>query len=59
MVNAHRRRNSLTRIKINGSWLTEEIDIKERMVQAFQTLLFDSEDWRPNIDVVLFERIEA
>ena len=59
MVNAHRRRNSLTRIKINGSWLTEEIDIKERMVQAFQTLLFDSEDWRPNIDVVLFERLEA
>ena len=59
MVNAHRRRNSLTRIKINGSWLTEEIDIKERVVQAFQTLLFDSEDWRPSIDVVLFERLEA
>ena len=29
MVNAHRRRNNVDRIKINGAWLTEENGIRE------------------------------
>ena len=28
MANSHRRRNSLSKIKINGTWLTEEQEIK-------------------------------
>lgn len=39
MANVHRRRNQLAKITINGSWATEEREIKEGVVQAFQVLL--------------------
>lgn len=32
MDNAHRKRNSLAKIEINGSWLTKDADIKEGVV---------------------------
>ena len=46
MANTHRRRNFLSKVKINGAWLIEEADIKAGIVQAFQALLSESEDWR-------------
>ncbi|RVW39225.1 LINE-1 retrotransposable element ORF2 protein [Vitis vinifera] len=36
MTNAHRRNNSLDRIKINGVWMTEEQEMREGIVSAFQ-----------------------
>ena len=39
MANAHRRRNNMDKIKINGAWLTEENDIREEIVNAFKMLL--------------------
>ena len=39
MANSHRRRNCLSKIKINGIWLTEEQDIKGGVVSAFKNLL--------------------
>lgn len=50
MTNAHRRRNQLTRVKVNGRWLTEESLIKEEVSKAFQGLLADPGGWKPNID---------
>ena len=47
MVNAHKRVNSLVKIKINGSWLTEERDIKDGVVQVFHSLLLETDEWRP------------
>ena len=35
MANAHRRRNQLTRVKVNGRWFTEESEIKEEVNRAF------------------------
>ncbi|RVX06569.1 hypothetical protein CK203_029507 [Vitis vinifera] len=35
MANAHRKRNQLTRVKVNGRWLTKESEIKE-VSRAFQ-----------------------
>ena len=32
MANAHRRRNSLDKIKINGQWISRKSEIKEGMV---------------------------
>lgn len=49
IANAHRRRNSLARIKINGTWLSKKNDIKEGVVRAFQNLLTDTRDWRPSL----------
>ena len=43
MASAHRRNNSLERIKINGEWLLEEQEIREGIANAFQNLL--SEVW--------------
>ena len=39
MANAHRRNNSLEKIKINGGWLEEEQEVREGIVNAFQRLL--------------------
>ena len=35
MANAHKRVNFLVKIKINGSWVTKECDIKDGVVQVF------------------------
>ena len=35
MANAHRRNNSLDRIKINGVWMTEDQEVREGIVNAF------------------------
>ncbi|RVW26415.1 hypothetical protein CK203_086142 [Vitis vinifera] len=39
--------NSLVKIKINGAWVLEERDIKEGVVQAFHSLLSETDEWRP------------
>ena len=50
MANAHRRNNSLDRIMINGEWLTEDQEVKERIVNAFQNLLSEEPGWRADIE---------
>ncbi|RVW29484.1 hypothetical protein CK203_093718 [Vitis vinifera] len=47
MVNAHRRRNNVDQIRINGIWHSEENGINEAIVNAFRTLLSNPGDWRP------------
>ncbi|RVW54301.1 Transposon TX1 uncharacterized 149 kDa protein [Vitis vinifera] len=49
MANAHRRRNNVERIKINGAWCIEENEIREGIGNAFKVLLSSSGDWRPSI----------
>ena len=44
MVNAHRRRNHVDKIKINGVWFTKENEIKEEIVNAFRYLLSNPGD---------------
>ena len=58
MTNAHRRKNQLTRVKVNGRWLTEESEIKKEVSRAFQGMLVDPGDWKPGIDGLNFERLE-
>nr|CAN76350.1 hypothetical protein VITISV_025245 [Vitis vinifera] len=55
MANAHRRRHQLAKIKINGHWVSEESEIKEGVVRAFQVLLFEIGEWRPTINELSFE----
>lgn len=47
MANAHKRVNFLVKIKINGSWVIEERDIKDGVVQVFHSLLSETDEWRP------------
>ena len=58
MANAYRRRNWPARVKLNGRSLIEESEIKEEVSTAFQGLLADPGGWKPNIDYLIFERLE-
>ena len=46
MTNAHRRRNFLQNLSINGRRLDKEVEIKECLVNAFQNLLSALDCWR-------------
>ena len=46
MTNSHRRRNSITSIRINGRRLVKEAEVKEGLVSAFQSLLSAPINWR-------------
>ena len=45
MENSHRRRNSITSIRINGRNLVKEAEVKEGLVRAFQCLLSAPTNW--------------
>ncbi|RVX20457.1 hypothetical protein CK203_002723 [Vitis vinifera] len=47
----------MSKIKLNGIWLTEEQEIKGGMVSAFQNLLSNPGDWRPTLNGLDFDRI--
>ena len=59
MANAHRRRNMMSHVKTNGSWLTKENDIRDGVVNEFKLLLSVVGGWRPNISGMSFKRLEA
>ena len=47
MANAHRRRNFLQNLSINGKRLDKEVKIKEGLVNEFQNLLSAPYCWPP------------
>lgn len=57
MTNAHKRRNFLAKIKINGTWILEESGIKDGVVWAFQCILSKSGDLKPKINGLLFDEL--
>ena len=57
MENAHRRRNFLQNLSINGRRLDKEDEIKEGLVNAFQNLLSAPNCWRPPLPGLLFNVI--
>ncbi|RVW56027.1 putative ribonuclease H protein [Vitis vinifera] len=57
MANLNRRRNCLKKIKINGTWLSEEHDIQRGVVRAFKDLLSDPGGWRPCCNNIEFDSI--
>ena len=57
MANAHRRRNCLKSININGRKINKEAEIKEGLVNAFQNLLSAPGGWRPPLPDLAFNEI--
>ena len=43
MANAHSRRNWMSRLKVNGCWHSEENNLKNSVVEAFQKLYSEEE----------------
>ena len=58
MANAHRRKNRIRRIRINGVWFTEDQEMKEEILRAFENLLTDSGGWKLDSNNLSFERID-
>ena len=59
MANAHRRNNSLDRIKINEVWMTEEQEVRGGIVNAFQRLLSKEPGWRADIEGLHLNRLNS
>ena len=49
MANAHRRNNSMDKIKINGVWLSEEQEVREGVANAYQQMLSEDSNWKAAI----------
>ena len=57
MANAHRRNNSMEKIKINGRWLEDEQEVREGVVNAFQQLLSEEQSWKADIEGLQLQRL--
>ena len=57
MANAHRRRNCLRKISINGKMLEKEAEIKVGLIDAFKNLLSAPSEWRPSLPDLSFNEI--
>ena len=58
MTDAHRRRNHLSRIKINGEWFSEDAEMKTHVVRAYQGLLSATGKGQPCSNKLSFESLE-
>ncbi|KAJ9704891.1 hypothetical protein PVL29_003103 [Vitis rotundifolia] len=57
MANAHRRNNTLDRVKINGVWLTEEQEVREGIAHAFHQSLSEETGWKADIGMIQLDQI--
>ncbi|WKA08526.1 hypothetical protein VitviT2T_026242 [Vitis vinifera] len=57
MANAHSRRNWLSRLKVDDCWHTEELELKNSVVGAFNNLYSEEGGWRPGIEGLPFLRL--
>ena len=58
MTNAHRRRNNMERIRINGVWKSEENGMSVGIVNAFRTLLSNPGEWHPSLAGLQCEQLQ-
>ncbi|RVX20674.1 hypothetical protein CK203_002428 [Vitis vinifera] len=57
MANAHRRRNFLEKLKVNGVLLVGKSGIEEGVAGAFQLMLSEMGEWRPSIEGLVFNSL--
>ena len=57
MANAHRRRNCLRKIRINGKMIENEAEIKVGLIDAFKNLLSATLEWCPSLPDLAFDEI--
>ncbi|RVW74010.1 Transposon TX1 uncharacterized 149 kDa protein [Vitis vinifera] len=56
--NAHRRRNFMAKLRVDGVMLDGEDDIKEAVTNAFQRILEETGEWRLSIDGLVFDSLQ-
>ena len=57
MANSRKRRNHLSKLRINGVWATEEGTLNQDIVRAFKSLLLELGDWKANLEGLPLLRI--
>ena len=57
MENSCRRRNEISRLKINGVWITAKEELRQGIVNAYKTLLSDPREWIASPEGLVFSRL--
>ena len=57
MANSHFRKNTIAHIKINGDWISDELELRKGIPDAFQAWLSDDMAWRAEIDGLPFSTL--
>ena len=57
MANSHKRRNHISKLRINGAWIYEESDLKTNITKVFESLMSNPREWRASIEGLTFARI--
>jgi hypothetical protein len=59
VANSHRRYNHVGALRIHGVMSTDPVEIKEHIVNYYNTLYNEQSSWRPRVDVISFFSIDA
>jgi len=59
VANSHRRYNHVGALKIHGAMSTDPMEIKEHIVNYYNTLYTEQSSWRPRVDGLSFSSIDA
>ncbi len=57
MANSNRRRNYIGGLEVEGVFSEEEDEMRDNVVQFYESLYSESEEWRPQIDGLPFSSI--
>ncbi|WMV55390.1 hypothetical protein MTR67_048775 [Solanum verrucosum] len=49
-ANAHRRVNTIDKIKVRDELLTEPAEIQKEITEYYEKLYAETEDWRPDLE---------
>ena len=55
MANTHKRANLISKLKVNGIWLSKDIDLKRGISNYFQSMLENTHLRRPKLEGDLFK----
>ena len=58
MANSHKKHSERTGLKIDRVWHREGQDMKQDIINVFQSLLANPGDWRANVDGLTFSKLE-
>jgi chromatin segregation and condensation protein Rec8/ScpA/Scc1 (kleisin family) len=59
VANSHRRYNHVGALRINGAMSIDPVDIKDHIVNYYDTLYTEQSLWRPRVDEISFSSIDA
>ncbi len=59
MANSNRRRNYIGGLEVDGVYYEEEVEMRDHVVQFYQNMFCETEEWRPHVDGLHFASISG